>query len=175
LTFGSTAGDGGAVRGKRRLPALQMMLADFGESALRIHDQLSRDVLHGLERTGIDVLEQHIVDETDERRDARHLLLAVRLQEDPDAAFIDRARPFHQKACFFKSPDLGRHMGRGKRDVIGEFADRDPTGALRVGDPHQYDELAGREVELLAEGIPAGEQAPDALHHRVDAAAKLGV
>jgi hypothetical protein len=79
LTFGSTAGDGGAVRGKRRLLALKMMFADFGQRAFGIQDELPRDVLHGHERVGIDVLEQHIVDETDERRDARDLLLAVRL------------------------------------------------------------------------------------------------
>jgi hypothetical protein len=59
--------------------------------------------------------------------------------------------------------------------VIGKIADRDPAGALRLGDPHQHDELAGREVKFLAEGIAAGEQARDALHHRVDAAAKLSV
>src|ERR1700679_811535 len=85
-TFGSTAGDGGAVRGKRRLLALEMMFADFGQRAFRIQDELPCDLLHGPERAGIDVLEQHIVDKADERRDARDLLLAVRLQKDADAA-----------------------------------------------------------------------------------------
>ena len=56
-----------------------MMFADFGERAFRIQDELPRDMLGGLERVGIDVLEQHIVDETDERRNAPDLLLAVRL------------------------------------------------------------------------------------------------
>jgi hypothetical protein len=76
------------------------MLSNFGERALRIQDQLASDVLCGFERVGIDILEQHIVDETDERRDPRDLLLAARLKKNAHAAFVDRARPFHQKAGF---------------------------------------------------------------------------
>src|SRR3569832_3034830 len=62
LTFGSTAGDCG-----RRLVALEMLLSDFGERALRIQDELASDKLRGLERVGIDNQEQDIVDEADER------------------------------------------------------------------------------------------------------------
>jgi len=100
LTFGSTAGDSVTVRGRRLLLALEQMLSNFGERALRIQDQLPSDVLCGFERVGIDILEQHIVDETDERRDPRDLLLAARLKKNAHAAFVDRARPFHQKAGF---------------------------------------------------------------------------
>jgi hypothetical protein len=129
----------------------------------------------GFKSIRIDILEQHIVDETDERRDALDLLLAARLKKNAHAPFVYGARPFHQKTGFFESPDLGRHVGRGERDVIGKTADRDPTGALRVGHTHQHDELAGRETQLLAEGIAAGEQPPDALHHRIDTASKLHI
>jgi hypothetical protein len=151
------------------------MLANFRKRTLGIQDELARDVMGGVERLRIDILEQHVVDETDERRNPRDLLLAARLKKNPDAAFVDGAWPFHQKPGFFQPPDLGRDMGRGERDVIGKAADRDPAGALRVGHAHQHDELAGREVEFLAEGVAAGEQSADALHHRVDAATKLRI
>jgi hypothetical protein len=170
--FGCTAGD---RRPGRQFLALKTALADFGKRALRIQDQLPSDLLCGFESSGIDILKQHIVDEADERRNTRDLLLAARLKKNAHAAFVDRARPLHQKAGLLQSSDLGRHVGRGKRDVICQTANRDAAGALRLGHPHQYDELARREVQLLAEGIATREQAPNALHHRIDTAAKIRI
>jgi hypothetical protein len=56
LTFGSTAGDSGPVS-RSLILALEQMLSDFGERALRIQDQLASNVLCGFERVGIDILE----------------------------------------------------------------------------------------------------------------------
>jgi hypothetical protein len=110
LTFGSTAGDG-PVRGGRRLFAPKMTFSDLGECALGIQDELTCDVLCGFKSVRIDILEQHVVDKTDEWRNARDFLFAARLKKNPHAAFIDWTRPFHQKADFFEPPDLRRHMG----------------------------------------------------------------
>jgi hypothetical protein len=120
-----------------------MMLPDFGERALRIQDELASDALRSFELVRINILEQHIVDKANERRNARDLLLTAWLKKNAHASFVHRTWAFYQKAGFFETPHFGRHVRRGERNVIGKTADGDPAGALCVCHSHQHDELAG--------------------------------
>ena len=55
-----------------------MMPAHFGQRILGIQDQLPRDMMRHPERFRIDVAEQRVVDQPDERSDAGDLLFAMR-------------------------------------------------------------------------------------------------
>jgi hypothetical protein len=129
----------------------------------------------GLQGFRIDVLKKRVIDETNERRDASHFLLAARLKKNTHASLVDWTWPFRQQARLFQPPNFGRHMGRGQRDMISEFANGHSVRALCVCDPHENDELAGSQTQLPAESVPAGKQTPDALHHRVNAATKFRI
>jgi hypothetical protein len=152
-----------------------MMPAHFRQRIFGIEDELPRDMVRHLERFRIDVAEQRVVDQTDEGSDAGDLLFAVWHQRDADAATVARARPLGQQARLFQTPDLGRDMRGGERHVIREFANGDALGTLAVGDTHQHDELAGRQIEFAPERVPARQQAAYALHHGVDAEPEFGI
>jgi len=152
-----------------------MMPTHFGQRILGIEDELPRDMMRHPERFRIDVAEQRVIDQPNEGSDTGDLLFAMRQQRDADATPVACARTLGQQARPLQTPDLGRDMRGGKRHVIGEFADGDAVGALAVGDPHQHDELARRQIKLAPERVAARQKAAHALHHGVDARAKLGI
>ncbi len=97
-TFGFMAGDAGVAGKGQGGRLLQVMPAYLGQRMLGIQDELPRDVVRHLEGFRVDVAEQRVVDQPDERRDAGDLLFAMGHQGHADASPVARARPLGQKA-----------------------------------------------------------------------------